>query len=264
MIMIMVMASYRSTRFQAESSLDAATLRALAGHEAKSVRIAVAENSATDDPTIGRLLADDVDVVRFAAAAALRDRPQLHEVATSSPDKWVRAILAHLYADDDQRSLALAVQKTLAVDPFGEARGRTAETTNDLQIFEALLDDSSSTVRAMCALNPRISLDQMERLITDRDRAVRAAAAANGLRYPDDDQLVRLARDKSAEVRWAVLFRPDRPRRAIELIAEDSDEMNRYHAQIALHDERDIIAPAATQQTRAERRRAQRVRSFVE
>lgn len=75
---------------------------------------------------------------------------------------------------------------------------------------------------------------------------------------------MRLARDKSAEVRWAVLFRPDRPRRAIELIAEDSDEMNRYHAQIALHDERDIIVPAATQRTRAERRRADRVHSFGE
>lgn len=40
-----------------------------------------------DDSTIGRLLVDDVDVVRFAAAAALHDRPQLHEVASSSPDK---------------------------------------------------------------------------------------------------------------------------------------------------------------------------------
>lgn len=262
--MIMAMPTIRSARLQAESSLDVTTLRALAEHEARPVRIAVAENVTTDDSTIGRLLVDDVDVVRFAAAAALHDRPQLHEVASSSPDKWVRAVLAHLYSDDDQSSLALAVQQTLAVDPFGEARGRTAETTNDVQIFEALLADPSSTVRAMCASNPRISLDQMERLITDRSRAVRAAAAANGLRYPDDDQLVRLARDESVEVRWAVLFRPDRPRRAIELIADDSDDVNRYHAQIALRDERAIIAPAATQQARAERRRAQRVRSFGE
>ncbi|KTR54402.1 hypothetical protein NS359_00075 [Curtobacterium oceanosedimentum] len=104
----------------------------------------------------------------------------------------------------------------------------------------------------------------MERLVTDRNRMVRAAAAANGLRYPDDEQLLRLARDKSAEVRWAVLFRPDRPRRAIELIAEDSDEMNRQHARIALRDERAIIAPPATRWARAERQRAPHVRSFDE
>lgn len=260
--MIVLMPSVRAAKLQAASSVEAATLRALAGHESRSVRIAVAENAATDDMTIRSLLVDDVDVVRSAAADALRDRPQLHEVAAGSPDRWVRAILAHLYVEDDRRSLALAVQERLAVDPFGEVRGRTAQTTNDLQVFEALLADPSSMVRGMCASNPRISLDQMARLVTDRDRAVRAAAAANGLRYPDDEQLLRLARDRSAEVRWAVLFRPDRPRRAIELIAEDSDEMNRHHARIALDDERNIIAPAVTQWTREERRRTQRVRSF--
>ncbi|WP_269145907.1 hypothetical protein [Curtobacterium sp. C1] len=38
--------------------------------------------------------------------------------------------------------------------------------------------------------------------------------------------------------------------------------MNRHHARIALDDERNINAPAVTQWTREERRRAQRVRSF--
>ncbi len=99
-------------------------------------------------------------------------------------------------------------------------------------------------------------------LVTDRDRRVRAGAATGGLRYPDDEQLLRLARDRSVEVRWAVLFRADRPRQAIELIAQDSDEWNRRHALIALDDERDIIAPAATQHARAGRRRAERLRSF--
>ncbi|WP_316308614.1 hypothetical protein, partial [Clavibacter michiganensis] len=130
--MIVLMPTARAAKVQAESSVEAAVLRALAGHESESVRIAAAENAAADDLTIGRLLVDDVGVVRIAAASALRDRPQLHEVAASSPDKWVRAILAHLYADDDRRSLDLAVQKTLAVDPFGEVRGRTAETTDDV------------------------------------------------------------------------------------------------------------------------------------
>lgn len=262
--MIVVVPTLRASRLLAESSLEPATLRALAEHESRSVRVAVAENAATDDLTIEHLLADDVDVVRATAADALRGRPQLHEVAARSPDKCVRAILAHLYVSDDQRSLARAVQKVLAVDPFGEVRGRMAQTTDDLQIFEALLADPSPAVRALCASNPRISLRQMERLVTDRNRMVRAAAAANGLRYPDDEQLLRLARDKSAEVRWAVLFRPDRPRRAIELIAEDSDEMNRQHARIALRDERAIIAPPATRWARAERQRAHHVRSFDE
>lgn len=260
--MIVVVPSDRSAKFQAESSPDAVLLRTLAQHEWKSVRIAVAENTAADDRTIERLLADEVGDVRLAAAASLRERPQLHGVAARSPDRWVRAILADLYADDDRRSLARALQERLAADPFSETRARTARTTDDADIFESLLTDASPLVRGTCACNPRITLAQMERLVTDRDRRVRAGAATGGLRYPDDEQLLRLARDRSIEVRWAVLFRADRPWQAIELIAQDSDEWNRRHALIALDDERDIIAPAATQHARAGRRRAERLRSF--
>jgi hypothetical protein len=42
--------------------------------------------------------------------------------------------------------------------------------------------------------------DQMEVLVTDRMRVVRAATAGRGLRHPDDEQLLRLAQDRVASV----------------------------------------------------------------
>lgn len=247
---------------QAEQSSDPLLLRTLGERPEETVRRAVAENPATDDGTLARLLHDLVDVVRATAATGLADRPQLHDDAARSPDRWVRAILAHTYARDDRRSLALPVQRLLAADDFDETRGRVGATTDDPEVFAALLDDASPRVRAWCASNPRISRAQMERLVTDPIRHVRAGAAANGLRWPDDDQLLRLAHDRSVEVRWAVVFRVDRPREALEVVARDSDEWNRRHAELALQDERNINADQVVASARTERARVRDLRPF--
>ena len=61
------------------------------------------------------------------------------------------------------------------------------------------------------------------------------STASTGLRYPTGEQLVWLASDRSAEVRWAVLTRVEAPREALEIIAQDSDDMNRQHAERILH-----------------------------
>lgn len=247
---------------QASQTSDPAILRELGAHRSKTVRSAVADNPAADDITIAALLDDRSHDVRLAAAGNLTERPDLHERAARSSDAWVRAITAHTYAGQDDRSLALDVQRILADDSFAETRGRIAETTNDLDLFEHLMRDGSPTVRGWCASNPRITREQMERLVSDRRLEVRAAAAANGLRYPDDEQLLRLARDRSAEVRWAVLFRVDLPRAAVELITQDPDEMNRQHAQMALRDEHAINGEGAIESARAERTRVDRLLSF--
>lgn len=124
------------------------------------------------------------------------------------------------------------------------------------------MDDKDPRVRGMCAANPRIALGQMEQLVTDKSRVTRASAVMGGLRYPDDDQLVRLAQDRSAEVRWAVIIRPDCPRRALELNAGDSDAINRQHAENALADNRYVMADQVVEHARRERDRALRAQPF--
>lgn len=74
----------------------------------------------------------------------------------------------------------------------------------------------------------------MELLVTDRLAGVRGAAVSGGVFYPDDEQLLRLARDRSANVRWAVIFRVDVPREALEWIAVNDDDLNGRHARHVL------------------------------
>lgn len=222
-------------------------------HRSRRVRSCAAGNPAIDDDLVELLLGDAVDVVRLSAASNLSERPALQPLAARSPDAWVRAVLAHTYRWHFDRSLSYDVQSALASDDFFEVRFRIAETTNYLDIFESLMADEEPRVRAGCASNPRISRDQMELLITDRRAVVRQSAAANGLLFPDDDQLVRLATDRSASVRWNVIFRVDRPRRALELIAADDDEVNSRHARAALNDPHQVIAPPAESGVRLRR-----------
>ena len=113
-------------------------------------------------------------------------------------------------------------------------------------------------------MNPRISRAHMETLVTDRIARVRGCAAANGLMFPDDEQLLRLAQDRSAGVRWAVLFRVDRPREAIETIAEDVDELNHHHARLALANVHSIMTLEVEKSVRAARKRVRELRATWE
>jgi len=240
---------------RASTSTDATVLRDLSRHASKTVRISVAGNRAADDETIARLSQDTDEVVRLSCAGNLADRPDLQYAAADSSEKWVRALLASTFARNDERSLPYDLQARLARDDFRETRGWMAETTNYRDLFDLLVTDADPRVRARCAANPRISRAQMEVLVTDRQWGVRAYAASAGLRYPDDEQLLRLAGDRSAQVRWAVLVRVDRPREAIELIAQDHDEMNRRHAERALGPG-SILGPDYESSIRAARARA--------
>jgi len=82
------------------------------------------------------------------------------------------------------------------------------------------------------------------------------------MRYPDDEQILRLAEDRSAGVRWAVVCRVDRPRAALELIAKDKDEVNADHARSELADERSINSAHVTTDARLRRARAERASCF--
>lgn len=250
------MAKVAALAERAVTTLDPLRLRELATNTSQSVRMAVAENAHTDDQTVELLMHDADAVVRIASAGNLADRPRLQRIAVESPDKRVRARLAATFAYQDDRSLPYEVQAALASDDFVETRTWIAATTNYLDLFDLLLRDDDPRVRGACAMNPRTSRAQMETLVTDRFARVRACATATGLTFPDAEQLLRLAQDRSAGVRWAVLFRVDRPRAAMQMIAEDSDEMNRRHAEMALLDNHSIMTPDVEKTVRAERERA--------
>lgn len=210
------------------------------------------------------MLSDPFGPVRLAAASNLADRPALHPIAAASQDASVRGLLAATYAlDDDSRSLDRGIQVALAEDPSTEPRAWIAQTTAYLDLFEMLLRDDDPTVRGSCAANPRITREQMQLLVEDRIAKTRRLAVAFGLRYPDDDQLIRLASDRSAEVRWAVLFRVDAPRRAVEIIADDTDEMNRRHAQGFLDGKQRLYSNQVIEFWRDRRARAERGLQFV-
>ena len=246
---------------EAERTTDPTRLRALAEHRSKTVRLTVASNGFADDRAIELLLHDEDPRIQLGAAGNnLARRPTLHELVFSSADPQIRGAVA--YAQSFDLALSYDMQKVLAAEDLVETRGRIAETTNYSDLFDALLEDREPRVRGMCAANPRISRDQMERLVTDRNRIVRGYAAVFGLLYPDDEQLIRLAVDRAAAVRWHVLFRVDRPRAAIELIAQDSDETNRLHADSALADPRALMSDQVCEAVRAERAQAALVGPF--
>jgi hypothetical protein len=227
------MPTVRASALEATTAKDADVLRSLSTHRSMSVRYAVADNPASDDETIALLLNDPNESVRYTAASNLAERP----------------------------ALPRDVQRALMTDTFAETRSRIAETTNQLDIFETLLQDSDERVRAACAANPRITREQMERLVTDRRWEVRASAAARGMRYPDEEQLLRLAQDRSVGVRWTVVYRPDRPRAALELIARDDDEMNAHAAKCMLGDD-DLNSAQVTNHARAQRAKAEGAAGF--
>lgn len=247
----------------AKGTADAGRLRELSDHRSVRVRQAVASNPASSDAIVEQMLADDSSVVRLSAASNLAERPRVQGIAANSSDEWVRSVLAHSFRWTFDRSLSYEVQAKLAADRNVECRARVAETTNYLDLFEALLVDPHDRVRGRCAGNPRITREQMQVLVADPSATVRSFAASSGMVYPDDEQLLRLAGDRSSTVRWHVLFRVDRPRKAIEVISADSDDINRQHAQLALRNNHNIISSEVEESARERRRQAARLAPFL-
>jgi len=182
-----------------------------------------------DDAILG-MIADPRNEKKLSWFETLRGRPGLEGQLVVWPDANIRADLAFTYGWA-QGSLARRTQELLTIDSSEKVRKNMARTTSFRDLFELLLADSHPAVRGSCAENPRIDRDQMERLITDPSRRVRVRAVSSGMRYPDEEQLLRLASDKSSAVRWEVLFNFRSPRDAIKLITKDQDDNNRRHAE---------------------------------
>jgi hypothetical protein len=235
----------------------AARLAELARHPSATVRQAVAESPAIDDDTLLLLARDDRELVRATAAVGARGRPGVEHDLAASPHPWVRAILAGAYVQDRDRSLARATQEVLARDTFREVRVRTAGTTSYRDLFDLLLGDPDPEVRGACATNPRATREDVDRLLADRQAHVRAVTTSNGpdRAFPDREQTLRAARDRSLHVRSAALDRGVAWAEVARLLVDDADEHVRRRA-------REVVAGGPDVTAEAERfRRAEALRA---
>jgi hypothetical protein len=207
-------------------------VRSLGADRSARVRMSVAENPAIPDDLLLTLSNDADAAVRYTAAWSAQGRPAVLPTLAESPDTTVREIIAGI---NSLEQLERPIQQSLALDHSREARARIAESTQYRGIFEALLTDADPRVRGRCGGNPRATRDDLEALSTDRSAVARTIAVAVGLQFPDDDQLVRLARDRSSQVQWAVIMRVGSPREAVEIVAANGDEMNRHQASAVLN-----------------------------
>lgn len=239
-------AEYRGT--------SAERLAELAGHASARVRQAVADAAAATDETVRLLIQDGNDLVRITAANNVGGRPSIEADVAASEDEWVRANLAHTYAQEPYKQLLRKTQEVLVGDSFREVRMRMAETTGYRDLYERLMADPEPRVRGACAWNPRVTPEDMEVLLQDRHRETRAMALDGGSGTLTHEQALRAARDPSADVRWATLFRPGAPATVAEALADDSDETVRNAAREAATQGREAIwEPAGEADAIAER-----------
>lgn len=153
----------------------------LAGHASARVRQAVADAAAATDETVRLLIRDGNDLVRITAANNVGGRPSIEADAAASEDEWVRANLAHTYAQEPYKQLLRQTQEVLVGDSFREVRMRMAETTGYRDLYERLMADPEPRVRGACAWNPRVTPEDMEIVLQDRHRETRAMALDGGV-----------------------------------------------------------------------------------
>lgn len=239
--------------------LSAITAESLSRDPAWRVRAATAAHAGLVDSTLVSLGADEKDMVRWSAASHASGKPDVIVAFARSSDSRVRGRVA---AMNHESPLARDLQVALAADTDAGIRSSIASSTGFRDIFDALLRDPDAETRGSCARNPRATREDVELLLTDRSRVTRRWAVAHGAIYPDDEQLIRMARDRSADVRWQVIFRVDAPREALRLVAEDTDEILRQHALTAL-DDGSVTSEQVKQAERARRAYAATVPGFV-
>ncbi|GAA4675993.1 hypothetical protein GCM10025780_20730 [Frondihabitans cladoniiphilus] len=225
---------------QARSTNDPDVLSRLATHRSPRVRDAVAANVASTDELILALSRDQHPIVLLTATLNAATRPNVDRELAQSENGNIRMVLANKYRFS-RDSLPWDVQWKLAQDEKRVVRERTAESTNFADVFEHCMSDPDALVRASCARNPRADSNYLERLLRDTRAEVRASVAGGWHgrlgSAPTPDQLTRLAKDKSALVRYNVACRHMAPRAVWEELANDSDEMIRNEADRKLRGE---------------------------
>lgn len=250
---------------EAVSTTSPARLQELAADASPRVRVAVAENPGVSDDLLTVLLRDDDHLVRVTAAGTAVDREALESELVRSPDPWVRFIFVSA-ACATGRIPSRASQELLVRDGMAESREMLAQITSYRDLFDLLLRDERPSVRGWCAANPRADRTAVDALLRDPDRRARRAAVASGLSFPDAEHLAVAARDRSADVRWAVLYRAGAPRALAESLVDDPMEDVRTAAQTMVS-KSGLWGPGAEEEAlvdRAERRRRAEIGTWMQ
>lgn len=197
------------------------SLRALAADADRATREAVAANAATPPDVLVSLLSDGDFGVRWAVTTNPCADPRVRQAVCVSPDRDLRLVLAQL------PGLSAEIVTLLAADPDRRIRETVAERTDDPAILRALLTDPDPDVRGHAAHNAGTTAAQRQDLMHDPIATVRAAVvyagATHGWDIPEDD-LLRLARDRSALVRYQVAMLAGFLPPLYDILTQDPDE----------------------------------------
>jgi len=196
-------------------------LQALAADPDRGTREAVAANTATPSDVLISLLSDSDFAVRWCVVMNPAADLRVRRAMCASPDEDVRFVLAQLLG------LPAEIIELLARDPAKQVRESLAESTDDPAVLQALLNDSEPGVRGCAAGNKGTTAAQRRQLVRDPVARVRAAVvhgvAIHGWDIPEEDLLL-LARDRSALVRFWVAALPGSTRPVYRILAEDPAE----------------------------------------
>ncbi|GAA2895940.1 hypothetical protein Acy02nite_25920 [Actinoplanes cyaneus] len=205
------------------SDLPGTVLITLASDDDRNVREAVATNPRAPRETLLRLVSDPHRHVRWAVAHNPACDEHVQRAICASPDEDLRYQLIY------RKDLAPDVAAALASDSSVNVRGEFAMETIDPAALATLSTDSVAKVRAGAAMNTRTTAEQRRVLAGDPSALVRSALVRTVTLEEED--LQRLVRDRSVEVRWwmaAALLTPPHIR---DVLREDPDPSVRQQAE---------------------------------
>ncbi|MFF3853198.1 hypothetical protein [Micromonospora sp. NPDC002575] len=167
------------------------------------VRLAVAKNPSCPPAILANLAIDAVLDVRFAVLENPNADYQARQAICRSPDEDMRRLLA------ESNSVEEDIRNELLSDPSAAVRAGMAANTTAPHILAALIQDADAKVRAGAALNPLTSTEQRRRLARNKSASVRIALVQSVELAREDLEV--LATDRSANVRWWVATVPGTP-----------------------------------------------------
>lgn len=188
---------------------------ALASDPDRQVRELLAGNPACGADVLAALMDDPHWRVRWTAAQSPSPDPAVQEAGARSTRADVREALAA------RVDLAAEISTALAADPVTAVRAAIAGSTRDVELLARLASDPSWEVRGEVALSAAVTDDLLRILAADAHRRVRATVATQE-RTPRD-VVLRLARDRSADVRWCVLLARPGDAELSDLLRDDPD-----------------------------------------
>ncbi|MFD1082785.1 hypothetical protein [Micromonospora andamanensis] len=201
-------------------------LHGLAADPNNKVRQALAENPTCPPAVLAGLVDDPSFDVRYAVLVNPRADRYVHEMICRSSDEDIRRLLA------ESQSIEEDIKTTLLRDPSVAVRGGMAETTVDPQILAALVSDPEPKVRAKAALNPLTTQEQRRRLARDKAASVRWALVQSV--ELAEESLEELVHDRSVNVRWWLATTPQTPHRFLRILTEDKSPEVRTQARMRL------------------------------